>query len=312
MPDKGDIQVSIFAGDGQLWRGGPVTVKLVDPFAQDRKILVNKRSKSGVNTVVLEGAQADSGQNYAVLATAGGHRDAGIYPVTPKPGEQVAAKIMLVRQNPDLNLSRFSFDALRADSPRFHQALLAAGITEQEFTSLPPERIAGSLNIEAKLRSTTLAGTRTDTLLARIGSPDPEIAGTGALRQDRVFAFANPAMPDLVRQEMQQSDPQSFRELLPFENEVFHKGYPLSFKQRVPFGSLQLSFAAQPGDNNLLAADIDIDLMTDVGHFGEVIQNTLLKQKTDPFTVYRLLFDQGIIPLYTLKTSEAAAAPAAD
>ena len=51
----------------------------------------------------------------------------------------------------------------------------------------------------------------------------------------------------------------------------------------------------------LLSADIDIDLLTDIGHFGEVIKNKITKLKTDPFTVYTLLFDQGIRPLYTLK-----------
>jgi len=63
---------------------------------------------------------------------------------------------------------------------------------------------------------------------------------------------------------------------------------------------LQLSFAKK-SENGLLAADIDIDLLTDIGHFGEVIKNKITKMKTDPFTVYGLLFDQGIRPLYTLK-----------
>jgi len=54
-------------------------------------------------------------------------------------------------------------------------------------------------------------------------------------------------------------------------------------------------------NNKVLAADIDIDLLTDIGHFGEVIRNKITKLKTDPFTVYALLFDQGIRSLYTLK-----------
>jgi hypothetical protein len=66
------------------------------------------------------------------------------------------------------------------------------------------------------------------------------------------------------------------------------------------FCSLQLSFAKK-AENDLLAADIDIDLLTDIGHFGEVIRNKITKMKTDPFSVYVLLFDQGIRPLYTLK-----------
>ncbi len=299
MPDKGDIQVSIFAADRQLWRGGSVTVKLIDPFSQSKRALVDRDLQAGTNTVKLMDVLADRGQNYAILAGADGYRDAGIFPVKPIPGQQVEARLMLVRKRPALNLAGFSFQALQNASPPFHDALLAAGITEQDFLDLPEPRIAGALNIEAKLRQTTLAGRRAVDLVARIGSPDPEIAGAAALRQDRIFAFTDPSMPDLVRQEIQ-ADGSSFRELLEFENEIFHSGYPISFKQRVPFGSLQLSFAGTVGDNNLRAADIDIDLMTDVGHWGEVMRNHLLRQKTDPFTVYRLLFDQGIAPLYQL------------
>ena len=303
MPDTGNIRVSIFGGDRQPWTGDSVTLKLVDPFSQKKKILVDHDTQPGVNDVVLEKAPADSGQNYAILATTGGHRDAGIYPVKPLPGQEVSAAVMLVRNRPAVNLSGFSFGALQNTSPRFHQAMVNAGITEAEFLALKPERIAGALNVEAKLRKTMLAGTPAVDRVARIGGPGNE--GTAALNQDRIFASVDPTMPDLVRQEGN-----AFLELLEFENELFHAGYPVSFKQRVSFGSLQLSFAKQPGDNNLLAADIDIDLFTDIGHFGEVIKNHITKTKTDPFTVYRLLFDQGIAPLYTLATAAAAAARA--
>jgi len=308
MADKGNIRLSILGGDRGPWTGCPVTVKLVDPFSQTGIILKRHTTKQGVNQVLFQGVPADRGQNYSVLATAKDHRDAGIYPVHPVAGEEVNAAAMLIRKQPVLRLGEFSFDALRNASPQFHQALLAAGITEQEFRALPPEKIAGTLNFEAKLRHTSLAGTRAVDLVARIGSPEPRIAGTDALFPDRIFAFTNPAMPRLVRQDIEQSGGKSFRELLAFENEVFHRGFPVSFKQRVSFGSLQLSFAERPGDNNLLAADIDIDLATDIGHFGEVIKNHLTKQKTDPFTVYRLLFDQQIFPLYSLEAGEAAEA----
>src|ERR671916_651939 len=92
----------------------------------------------------------------------------------------------------------------------------------------------------------------------------------------------------------------TFGELNEDLNELNHKGFPVSFKEKVAFCSLQLSFAKK-AQNGILSADIDIDLLTDIGHFGEVIKNKITKMKTDPFTVYNLLFDQGIRPLYTLK-----------
>ncbi len=298
MADTGNIRVSIVGGDRQPWTGGAVSLKLVDPFSQTEKILKSHTTQPGVNQVILEGVPADRGQNYALLGTASDHRDAGLYPVKPVPGQEVSSAVMLVRNRPGLDLSGFSYATLQAASPRFHRALVDAGITEAAFQALPPERIAGPLNIEAKLRNTRLVGTPAIERIFRIGGPG--VNGTEGLNQDRILAWMDPAMPGLVRQDIAQSAPQVFMELLELENEVFHAGYPVSFKQRVPFGSLQLSFAKAPGDNNLLAADIDIDLFTDIGHFGEVIVNHVTKTKTDPFTVYRLLFDQGITPLYAL------------
>jgi hypothetical protein len=92
----------------------------------------------------------------------------------------------------------------------------------------------------------------------------------------------------------------TFTELNEDFNEMNHKGFPVSFKEKVGFCSLQLSFAKK-SENALLASDIDIDLLTDIGHFGEVIKNKVTKMKTDPYTIYVLLFDQGIRPLYRLK-----------
>lgn len=92
----------------------------------------------------------------------------------------------------------------------------------------------------------------------------------------------------------------TFNELNEDLNELNHKGFPVSFKEKVAFCSLQLSFAKK-GEGGLIASDIDIDLLTDIGHFAEVIRNKIMKMKTDPFTVYELLFDQNIRPLYTLK-----------
>jgi hypothetical protein len=203
---------------------------------------------------------------------------------------------MLIPKNPVPDFSGFSYERLNERSPKFKEALDTSGITEEMFLSLSPDkdkRIAGTLNLEAKLRSTILAGKAAVEFLKRID-------GSSGLNQDRILVKVDPNMPASVRSEINTS--RSFLELMEWENEIFHAGYPLSFKQRVPFGSLQLSFAKEPS-GDLLSADIDIDLYTDVGHFGEVIRNRVTKQKTDPFTVYVQLFDQRIFPLYLLKAA---------
>ena len=201
--------------------------------------------------------------------------------------------MMLVRNHPEPDFSGFTYKKLRTASREFHQAL-SQNITEETFVGLGDAdakfgraRIASLLNIEAKLRATTLKLGKAATYVKLIEKVE-------CCERDRVKAFVDPRMPDHVAAH------DDFTELNEDLNEMNHKGFPVSFKEKVPFGSLQLSFAKKPGESGL-DADIDIDLFTDIGHFGEVIKNKITKMKTDPFTVYVLLFDQGVRPLYTLK-----------
>jgi len=296
MAAAGSVNISLHHGNREAWTGGRVEVVVLDAFSDTRKIIRRVQTRSGKSNLLLRGLPADRGQNYAVLASARAHREAGIYPVKSRPNVVTTAALMLIRKDPKIDLSGFSFSLLKEQSPSFHQALADAGIEELAFRKLPAERIAGALNIEAKLRQTTLAGVPAVQFIRRVGGPDHE--GKNALHQDRLYAWVDSAMPEKVRAEVAASG--AFMELPEWGNEVFHAGYPLSFKQRLPFGSLQLSFAQSPGPDGLLAADIDIDLFTDIGHLGEVVRNKITRQKTDPYTVYVQLFDQKIFPLYSL------------
>jgi len=147
--------------------------------------------------------------------------------------------------------------------------------------------MASLLNIEAKLRATALKQGKAIESIRLIKDLD-------ALERDRIKVGVADNMPGDVR------GLKTFTELNPDLNELNHKGFPVSFKEKIAFCSLPLSFA-KTAQSGLLAADIDIDLLTDIGHFGEVIKNKVTKMKTDPFNVYVLLFDQGIRPLYTIK-----------
>ena len=291
---NGKISVALVDGAGKEWSGPQVRVTLRDPFtSSNNKILKDVNIAKGKSGVIIEGVPADAGQRYMLFVDADGHRSHSVFPVKPRPNTVVTKKMMLVRNNPEPDFSSFTFKRLRAASPEFHQAL-SRNITEEIFLGLADAdakfgraRIAALLNIEAKLRATTLKEGNAATyvkLVEKIECCEP----------DRVKAFVDPKMPKHV------DSHDDFSELNEDLNEMNHKGFPVSFKEKVPFGSLQLSFAKTPGENGL-DADIDIDLFTDIGHFGEVIKNKVTKMKTDPFTVYVLLFDQGISPLYTLK-----------
>ena len=294
MPATGSIKVSVFDAKGQPWRGPQVGLILRDPFkASSNKIIVNVRVKKGDNTIIIEEVPADAGQRYILQVDADKHREHFVFPVKPTPNEETAVNIMLIRKDPVPDFSAFTYQELKSTSPHFHKALNEK-ISEADFLALAKAdakfgstRMSTLLNIEAKLRATPLkTGHAVDYIRA--------IKDLDSLERDRIKVGVAPDMPGNVK------NFKGFNELNEDLNELNHKGFPVSFKENVAFCSLQLSFAKK-SENGVLSSDIDIDLLTDIGHFGEVIKNKITRMKTDPFTIYVLLFDQGIRPLYTLK-----------
>jgi hypothetical protein len=293
-PTTGSIKVSVFDASRQLWRGPEVRLTLTDPFtSSSNKKIVDHTAKKGINTVSLDGVPADAGQRYILFVDADKHRSHSVFPVKPKPGQEVPLNIMLIPNNPVPDFSKFNYNELKLRSPQFHDSL-SANIPEADFLGLAKSdpkfgavRMATLLNIEAKLRATALKEGNAVDFIRTIASLD-------SCERDRLKASVGEKMASNVR------GLKTFSELNEDLNELNHKGFPISFKEKVAFCSLQLSFAKK-GENGQIASDIDIDLLTDIGHFGEVIKNKITKLKTDPFTIYVLLFDQGIRPLYTLK-----------
>jgi hypothetical protein len=251
-------------------------------------------TKKGTSNVVVKGVPTDAGQRYILFADAKNHRSHAVFPVKPVPDGETPLNIMLIPNDPVPNFAGFTYKELQLKSPQFHSAL-NQGVSEAAFLGLPKTdtkfgqiRMASLLNIEAKLRATALKEGKAVDFVRSIENLD-------SCERDRIKANVADNMPGKVR------GLKTFSELNEDLNEMNHKGFPVSFKEKVAFCSLQLSFAKK-AEASLLAADIDIDLLTDIGHFGEVIKNKITKTKTDPFNVYVLLFDQGIRPLYTLKT----------
>lgn len=294
MPTTGSIMVNVFDGSRQPWHGPDVNLVLSDPFTGgSNKKIAEAVVKKGMSSLLLSGVLADAGQRYILSADASKHRSHHIFPVKPKANVNVAINIMLVPDDPKPDFSTFSYDELKLRSPQFHQAL-SANISEASFRALAQTdakfgaiRMATLLNIEAKLRATPLKQGLAVDFTRVVNSLDD-------LERDRLKVRVADTMPTNVR------GLKAFVELNEDLNELNHKGFPVSFKEKVAFCSLQLSFAKK-SEGGLLAADVDIDQLTDIGHFGEVIKNKITKMKTDPFTIYVLLFDQGIRPLYTIK-----------
>ncbi|OFW23804.1 MAG: hypothetical protein A3G21_02630 [Acidobacteria bacterium RIFCSPLOWO2_12_FULL_66_21] len=123
MAITGDINVTIYRGDRKLWQGGRVHILLLDPFAPDRKVVVDHRTPVKATSVMLSGAPADAGQRYALIASATGRRDAGVYPIQPIPSGVRHTAVMLIDNKPAPDFSSTSFANIGAHSPAFLQAL---------------------------------------------------------------------------------------------------------------------------------------------------------------------------------------------
>ncbi len=283
MGKTGSIRIEIHDGRRQPWSGGVVQLLVLDPFSHSKKILRDYRTKPGYSRFLFKNLPAE-GQKYSVLASARNHRSDGYFPIVPKPGEEVTVKLMLIPKQPAVDLSPFSFELLERESKSFLDALKDT-ITEKKFRSCKPEsRIAAALNIEAKTRSTVVGG-------KAIGDFLRSFKDVGSLCEDRIYADVDPQLIKHL------DESKEFYRVPEWLNKRLHDGFPISFKQAVAFGSIQLSFAGDNGSDTV-SADIDIDLYYGLSHLGEYFRNIITQLKTDEFTVYVQLFHQEILPFY--------------
>jgi hypothetical protein len=168
--------------------------------------------------------------------------------------------------------------------------------SEADFADLDPLRQMALLNIEAKLRETSIGN---DSLLSFVR----DIRG---VERDRLFLLVESRLKDAVDRSADfaaspgHPAPEGYPDLPPFPDSWKHT--------RFEFGNIQLSFAKRtqplgPSATDCYAVDADIDLVRGVAHVGEWLENNVLRRgrKTDPTFVYALLFAQGIYPAYTLR-----------
>ena len=153
------------------------------------------------------------------------------------------------------------------------------------------------LCIEAKLRET------------RVGDA-PLINAVTGLRYvavDRLFLMMKPDAKKAIRGDGDfKSAPGHKR---PKDIGLVIPHHPDSWKHKIfPAGNVQLSFAEKPErwpkgtTSRALSVDADIDLEQGVKHVFEWLQNNVFDpgHKTDQTVVYSLLYNQGILPYYTL------------
>jgi hypothetical protein len=281
MPPKGNINLTMYSADRTLWSHGKVRLQVIDPFSDSEKLMAEDTVRGP--TALLENVLADKGRIYAILASAEGYRDAGIYPVKARANGLVQAAVMLMPEKARFGFPQPLLPRLKTYSPLFWAALVEGGITDAGLLEdIEPERVACALNIEAKLRNTRVMGTPAMEFVKGI-------QGVEGIGRDKLHVKVDKTIIEKLRLELEAGN---FLEL-PTGAGTGRTG----FKQRIPFGSLQILFSEKT-TGEFLDAEVDIDLWAGIEPFGKFLRSVISRQIMDSFTVYRHLFDQRIFPHY--------------
>jgi hypothetical protein len=292
--------VIVYRSDRTLWTDGALRCRVVELFGPSSPRVLLSRTIAPVVQLDLD-LPFDSGQAYGISIDSSGHRSGwhvmsrrSFLRVDGAAAREVDSTIvrpMLVPRDPrpsDLGAAYQALEDLGSPFARFGA---------QRFATLTD--IASKLaflNLEAKLRET------------RVGT-QPLLSYVRDVREaapDRVFLFMAAEVRQLIKDSPDFAD-------APGHDAPSHPfglpAHPVSGKHtKYDFGNLQLSFseAATPHPTQANAVepcfsvDCDIDLERDLGHAFEFIHNHVFDKKTDQTLVYRMLWDQGILPAYHL------------
>lgn len=296
--------------DRNLWDDGPLRCRVIDLFGSSGPRVLLTRSIPPTVELDLD-LPFDGTQAYGISVDAVGHRS-GFHVLTRKSflrpegsGERevdaTIARPMLVHRDAKPSDLAAAFKSLETQGSPF--AIFGA----LRFDALRQDaaRLA-FLNIEAKLRETRI-GTRSLLSFVR------DVRGVSV---DRVFLFMTAELRSLVEDAPEFADAPGHGPPPGFPGLPAH---PDSWKQtKFAFGNLQLSFsktaAPQRGPGNTpemcFSVDCDVDLERDLGHAFEFVHNQVFKKTTDQTLVYRMLWDQGVLPAYHLIPPASAASAA--
>jgi len=229
--------------------------------------------------------------NYTVLVSADGYRDAGFFPVRVSPDTPQDASLMLIPSKPALQFDPWNVVAsLHSQIAKFLALSSVSGNPQDDYNE----------NIESRPRHTAcllnLATAMSQIFLAN-GTPLEYFRGIewSTLAEDRFFGYA---VPDLVSEIKGAVAKKLFA---PELDPSFFHGDATSSMKEIRFGeaNVQLTFHEKTtkriGKDTCIRVEPDIDYYKDLGAHAilEVIQNHITNSLTDPIQVYVLRWIAG-------------------
>ena len=295
------LTVILYGCDRNTWRGGPLDLRISDVFARGGpRLLYEGRSEESTIELRLQ-LPFDAGQVYGFTFSAPDHRPAWqlirrldfIRTAQEVEVEDVILRLMLIPDSPGTTDLPKAYDRLQQSGSPF--AVPGSGITAEAFQELADPAKMAFLNIEAKLRETSIGGSPLISF----------VRGVTHVAVDRVFLHFDPELKARMPRATDFADAPGHAAPKRFPNIPDH---PDSWKHvRFAEGNIQLSFSKDAAPANgasspVHSADVDIDLGRGLAHAREWLENNVFRpgHKTNQALVYAQLYAQGIIPRYAL------------
>ena len=295
------LTVIVYGCDRKTWRGGPLQVRISDIFAAGGpRPLYEGRAEQSTLEMQLQ-LPFDAGQVYGFSFSAPGHRPAWqlIRRADFIRGERhvevddIILRLMLVPDSPGTTDLPQAFERLQQSASPF--AIPGTGITADTYEALDVPAKMALLNVEAKLRETSIDGSPLMSF----------VKGITHVAVDRVFLLFDPALKARMPRAGDfaaapgHGAPRHLPQL---------PAHPDSWKHvRYSEGNIQLSFSRDAGPIGgatalVHSADVDIDLGRGLAHAKEWLENNVFRpgHKTNQALVYAQMYGHGILPKYTL------------
>lgn len=310
MSDK-RLTVVLYGCDRNVWGGGPIEIRISDVFAAGGpRPLYEGRSEEATIDMRLQ-LPFDAGQVYGFTFSAPGHRPAWqlvrrvdfIRPVERIEADDLILRLMLMPDAPGTTDLPKAFERIQQTGSPF--AAPGSGITPEAFEELAEPAKMAFLNIEAKLRETSIDGSPLMSF----------VRGVSQVAVDRVFLRFDPGLKARMARatEFASAPGHAAPKRLPDLPD-----HPDSWKHvRFAEGNIQLSFSKDASaagmSSPVHSADVDIDLGRGLAHAKEWLENNVFRpgHKTNQALVYAQLYAQGILPRYTLDPAPATTRRAA-
>ena len=297
----GSIMVRIYDGTRQpIAQGAQLLIRIID--GNQTPISTNN---SNVPFVLFDQLPFydNLGDNYTVIASAPGYKQAGYTPVKISAGVLQTVDLMLLPQAGTLNFREATWTNLQQTNPAF-AALLAQGAAtaaaaQDRYEQLMEEKplcLACLLNLLTAMRDIDMPqGNPLGYFKQIIWGDDAQAPEATLPAQDRFYAWVDKQLVNQVKTAAQQG------EFAPEINpSFFHAGATSSYKQ-IQFGeaNVQLTFhehdIRQIEGVDCVLVESDIDYYKDVLNHAllEILPNAASGGLTDPRVVYVLRWIAG-------------------